>query len=221
MVPPSGLADTVTPPMVLPSGDLTVPLKSASAKAGTETRIAATAERVATIKPRRIGFSMILVGIARRAGFDRRRCVGRRGNGFDIGDDGVDLRRLEVIFEARHARRAVADDLAHDVGLAAERIHRQHRRILRAHQLWLGVTDAARLVEQPHAERRLIAAAARRLRCRGKRPKHKRQRYRPRAAAHAACLPAIFYSCGKPTRRPRYGASGEPSMRAVLTIQAR
>src|SRR5580704_4064042 len=211
MVPPSGLADTVTPPMALPSGDLMVPLNSASAKAGTETRMAATAVRVATIKPRRIGFSMVLVGVARRAGFDRRRRVGRRGNGFDIGDDGVDLGRLEVIFEARHARRAVADDFAHDVGLAAERVHRQYRRILRAHQLWLGVTDAARLVEQPHAERRLIAV--RRLRRRGKRPKHKRQRYRPRAAAHAAFLPAIFYSCGEPTPRPRYGASGEPSTR--------
>ena len=36
MVPPSGLADTVTPPMALPSDDLMVPLNSASAKAGTD-----------------------------------------------------------------------------------------------------------------------------------------------------------------------------------------
>src|SRR6202035_4794342 len=158
MVPPSGLADTVMPPMALPSDDWMVPLNSASAKAGTEIRIAATAVRLVTTKPRRMGFSIVLVGIARRSGFDRWRSVGRRGNGFDIGDDGVDLSRLEVIFEARHARRAVADRLAHDVGFAAERVHRQHRCVLRAHQLRLGVTDTARLVEQPHAEHRLIAA---------------------------------------------------------------
>src|SRR4029077_2117295 len=104
MVPPSGFADTVTPPMALPSDPLTVPLNSASAKAGSETAIAATAVRLATMRPRRMGSSIFLVGVARRAGLDRRRRVGRRGNGFDIGDDGVDLGRLEVIFEARHAR---------------------------------------------------------------------------------------------------------------------
>src|SRR5580704_17519864 len=124
MVPPSGLADPVMPPMALPSDDLMVPLSSASAKAGTDIEIAATAVRVVTITPRRMGFSRVLVGVARRAGFDGRRRAGRRGNGFDIGDDGVDLGGLEVIFEARHARRAVADHLAHDVGLAAERVHR-------------------------------------------------------------------------------------------------
>src|ERR1700728_2411030 len=110
MVPPSGLADTVAPPMALPSDDLIVPLNSASAKAGTATRIAAMAVRFVTIKPRRMAFSVFLVGVARRAGFHRRRRVGRRGNGFDIGDDGVDFGRLEVIFEGRHARRGVADE---------------------------------------------------------------------------------------------------------------
>src|ERR1700681_1418664 len=203
MVPPSGLADTVTPPMALPSDDLMVPLNSASAKAGTEIRSAPTAVRVGTTEPRRRWVSILLVGMRRRAGFDRRRSVGRCGNGFDIGDNGVDLGRLELIFEARHARRAVADRLAYDVGLAAERVHRQYRPILRAHQLRLGMTDAARLVEQPHAERRLIAAAVRRLRCRSNRPKQKPQRHRPRAAANASFLRAIFCSCGKPTPWPR------------------
>src|ERR1700722_16185075 len=106
MGPPPGLAHTGMPPMALPSDDLMVPLNSASAKAGTESRIAATAVRVVTIKPRRMGVSIFLIGITRRAGFDRGRSVGRRGNGFDIGDDGVDFGRFEVIFEARHARRA-------------------------------------------------------------------------------------------------------------------
>src|ERR1700730_11792080 len=98
MVPPSGFADTVTPPMALPSDDLMVPLNSASAKAGTEIRMAAMAVRFAMMRPRRMGFSIFLVGIARRAGFDGRRRVGRRGNGFDVGDDGVDVRRPEWIY---------------------------------------------------------------------------------------------------------------------------
>jgi hypothetical protein len=31
----------------------------------------------------------------------------------------------------------------------------------------------------------------------------------------------ILFLASKPTPRPRYGASGEPSARTVLTIQAR
>src|SRR6516225_6263967 len=119
MVPPLGLADTVTPPMALPSEDLTVPLNSASAKTGAAIRRAA-AETLARTRARawRMACSVLLVGVARRAGFGRSRCIGGRRNGLDIGDDGVDLGGLEVVLEARHAWRAVGDGLVHDVGFA-------------------------------------------------------------------------------------------------------
>src|SRR5271170_684293 len=134
MVAPSAFAETVTPPMASPAADLMVPLKSASAKAGAarQNEAAAATARFATTRPHalRIGFSMLmrligLAGATALAGFGRgRRC----GNCLDVGDDGVDLRRFELDLKTRHVRAAVADDVAHDLGLAAERRARQHRR---------------------------------------------------------------------------------------------
>src|SRR6185312_14063716 len=72
--------------------------------------------------------------------------------GFEIRDDRIDLCGLEMIFEAGHAGRAVADDLAHHRFLPAQRTARQFGTVERAHHLWLGVAYAARLIEQPHAE---------------------------------------------------------------------
>src|SRR6202043_731904 len=79
----------------------------------------------------------------------RRRGRIRRWHGFQIRDDRIDLGRLELKLEARHARGSGADELAHDVLLAAERVFRQDRPILSARDLRLGVADDAGLIEQP------------------------------------------------------------------------
>src|SRR3954468_173724 len=143
MVPPCGFADTMTPPIASPADDLMLPLRMASAAwAGAGAASSATAN---TLIPR-------IKDVLRMASLLR--CG--RGNGLEIGDDGVDLRRLEMMLEARHARRAIADHLAHDIVLPAERLARQRRAVQRARQLRLGVTDPARLIEQPHAEKLLV-----------------------------------------------------------------
>src|SRR6516225_4518096 len=120
MVPPSGLADTVTPPMALPSEDLTVPLNSASAKTGAAIRRAA-AETLAKTRARawRMAYSVFLeIGVV-RAGIDRSRRVAGSRNGLDIGGKRVDFGGLEMVLEARHVRRAVGNGVAYDVDLAA------------------------------------------------------------------------------------------------------
>src|SRR5579859_2680204 len=135
IVPPCGLAETVTPPMALPSADVTVPLSRPLAKAGAAAKMRASAVALARIRLRvgRIERLPLLIGAGRGAGLagGRRRRFGGRRNGFDVGDDGVDLGGLEGVFEARHARRAVADELTHGVGVAAKRVHRQLRAVLR------------------------------------------------------------------------------------------
>src|SRR5262249_23130443 len=81
---------------------------------------------------------------------------GRAGDGFEIGNDGIDLRGIEVILEAGHAWGTVADNLTHDAFLPGRGILREFRPIERARHLRLGVADAARLIEQPHAEKLLL-----------------------------------------------------------------
>src|SRR5215472_17108308 len=116
--------------MALPSGDLTEPLKSALAKAGAAARMSASAVALARtrLRVRRIERLPLLIGAGRGAGLagGRRRLSGRR-NGLDVRDDGVDLGGLVREFEARHARRAVADELAHGVSVAAECVQGQRR----------------------------------------------------------------------------------------------
>src|SRR4051812_12289680 len=60
-----------------------------------------------------------------------------RGNGLQIRRDRGDLFGLEVMAEAGHARRAVADHLAHHIFLAAERLAREGRAVERTRQLRL------------------------------------------------------------------------------------
>src|SRR5947207_5320109 len=76
-----------------------------------------------------------------------------RGNGFQVRGDSGDLCGLEVMPKARHARRAIADHLAHHVFLPAERLTRKGRTVERAGQLRLGVAHAARLIEESHADK--------------------------------------------------------------------
>src|SRR5262245_13019030 len=67
----------------------------------------------------------------------------RRGYGLEVRGDGRDLCGLEMMLEARHARGAVADHLAHHVFLPAERFARKRRTVERARQLRLGMAHAA------------------------------------------------------------------------------
>src|SRR5262245_52530514 len=71
----------------------------------------------------------------------------RRRQGFQVRYDGVDLRRLEIELEARHARRAVEDHLAYYLVAAASGFLRQRRTKGRGDDLRLEVADAARLGE--------------------------------------------------------------------------
>src|ERR1700730_1237568 len=73
---------------------------------------------------------------------------GRRGYGLDVLDDGVDLRRLEIVAGARHAGRAVADVFADKFFVAAQGFARQHRSVLPGSLLHHGVADTAGLAEQ-------------------------------------------------------------------------
>src|SRR5262249_41274258 len=108
--------------------------------------------RVLTLPP--VG----LIPSARRA-----RRSGRGGYRFQVRNDRFDLGGLEMVFEARHAGSAVADDLPHHRLLSAGRILRQFGTVERARHLRLGVADAARLVEQPHAQKLLVVEGAARL----------------------------------------------------------
>src|SRR5712691_7466523 len=126
MVAPSALAETVTPPILSPAADVMVPDRSASARTSAVDETSA-ATRVASEKPahfmKRLP-CMQLVGSARRRIWRHGR---RSRNGLQVGRDGGDLRLVELMLEARHARRAVGDHLAHHRFLSAARVLRQRR----------------------------------------------------------------------------------------------
>src|SRR5215813_8527137 len=75
------------------------------------------------------------------------RC-GLRRDGLDVLDDGADLRGLEVVAEARHARRAVADVFPDQLFVAAQGLARQYGSILPRSLLDYSVADAAGLAEK-------------------------------------------------------------------------
>src|SRR6266581_4676490 len=80
------------------------------------------------------------------------RFVRQHGNGSHIGDDCVDLRRLEVILERGHALGAVDDEGAHDLVVPGGRRLVQHRPVGLHAERRLQVADAARLREHLAAE---------------------------------------------------------------------
>src|SRR5689334_21685911 len=160
MVAPSAFAETVTPPSLSPAGPAIAPDRIASAAwAGTSiVVVASAATRPASLTPARVieclpvGLAVVLIGLAAFA-LGRRRRLGRaRRHGPEIGRDGGDLRLAEVVLEARHARRAVGDDLAHAVLVAARRFAREHRGELRRGELRLEMAYAAGLHEQGLSE---------------------------------------------------------------------
>src|SRR5262249_57504990 len=113
MVVPSALAETVTPPSFSPDAEVTVPLSRWSAACAAVARlIAATLAATSAGTPNRYAFMAFLLVFVRSTG-------GGRRDRLEIGDDRVDLAALEIVLEAGHARRAVADDAADDVVVAA------------------------------------------------------------------------------------------------------
>src|SRR5262249_56485615 len=96
---------------------------------------------VASRIPRALIMTLSPVGRLRSA--RRARRCGRGGYRFQVCNDRFDLRGLEMVFEARHAWGAVADDLSHHRLLSARRILRQFGTVERARHLRLGVADAA------------------------------------------------------------------------------
>src|SRR5262245_11739500 len=134
-----------------------VPLRMASAALAPAARLIAAptiAISVASKTLRRLVMTLSPVGLIRSA--RRARRSGRGGYRFQVRNDRFDLCGLEMVFEARHARGAVADDLPHHRLLSARRILRQFGTVERARHLRRGVADAAGLVAQPHA-RKLLA----------------------------------------------------------------
>src|SRR5260370_21830042 len=143
MVAPSGLAETVTPPIFSPAADVMAPLRMASAakagaKGGTRAVMRAAAMQADRVNRVVSSFEFLLIGAwaaagARRRGGGRR----RRRHGLEIGHDRVDLGRLEMNLEAGHARRAVGYHLAHHARVAALRVAGDHIPALHARQLQL------------------------------------------------------------------------------------
>src|SRR5216684_5883374 len=139
MVAPSALAETVTPASFSPAVDVIDPLSSASAACadiGTSA-VAANPAAAMAAKVKLFAYPLFacLMAFSLRGPIrSTRRWRGWTGrwHSFEVRDDRTDLSRLELKPEARHARRSGADELAHDVFLAVERILRQDRPILSA-----------------------------------------------------------------------------------------
>src|ERR1041385_717366 len=117
MVEPSAFAETVTPPSLSPDGPAIAPDRIASAAcAGTSIVVeASAASRPASLTPARVmerlpvSLAVVLIRVAAFALGRRRRLRRLRRHGLEIRRDGGDLRLAEMVFESRHARRAVGD----------------------------------------------------------------------------------------------------------------
>src|SRR5262249_8010807 len=73
---------------------------------------------------------------------------GRGGRyGFQIRNDGVDLRTLQIVLEPRHARGSLADETANDLVIAAGGFLRERRTIGAGVDRGRQMTDPARLRE--------------------------------------------------------------------------
>src|SRR3954462_303332 len=91
MVEPSRFADTVAPSSGLPAARIEPVSTGSAAKAES-----AIVESAKPAMSRFISISLLL------------------GDGADVGDDGVDLVWLQVVFERRHAAAAVRDESARE-----------------------------------------------------------------------------------------------------------
>src|ERR1700719_1080303 len=145
MVAPSALAETVTPASFSPAAEVIDPLSSASAACADIGMSAVAANAAAAMAAKVKLFACLMSSSLRVPIRSTRRWRGwiRCWHGFQVRDDRIDLGGLELELEAGHARGSGADELAHDVLLAVERILRQQRPILSARDLRLGVADDA------------------------------------------------------------------------------
>src|SRR5215472_11956345 len=116
MVPPSGLAETVTPPRFSPLDDLIDPLRLWSAAWAGATVVSASSASAPRLlnavlpNPRPFAFRMAFLRLVRRLLW--RLLWRRRRYRLEIGGDRVDLVRRVGQLEARHAGRAVRDEVA-------------------------------------------------------------------------------------------------------------
>src|SRR5439155_14549882 len=140
MVEPSSLAETVTPSSFWPDRAVIAPLSSGSAACAAVAASRDVAHARSKDWALLIGVSLFL------------RFVRRHGNGSHISDDCIDLSRLEVILERRHAVGAVDDEGAHDLVVPAGRGLVQHRPVGLDPERRLQVADAARLREDLASE---------------------------------------------------------------------
>src|SRR5262249_6339327 len=206
-VPPTGFADTVTPPSFSPAAEVIVPLRMASPAFAPAARLI-TAPMMAISVASRIPCARVMtlppVGLIRSA---RRACrSGRNGYGFQVRNDRFDWCGLDMIFEARHAGGAIADDLPHHRFLSARRILRQFGTVERARHLRLGVADAARLIEQPHAHKLLVVEGS--AACLLRRRALRRQRERDHPGTQSDCQPP--HRASSRHRRPFLAAFDRP-----------
>src|SRR5258708_16838345 len=120
MVAPAALAETVTPPSFSPAADAIDPLSRPSAACAVSGMnvVAANpaAAMAARVKPL-VGLKVIacFISFSLRVPIRstrRRRGWIRRWHGFQIRDDRIDLGRLELKPQARHAGGSGADELA-------------------------------------------------------------------------------------------------------------
>src|SRR5580698_3101595 len=154
------------------------------------------------------------VGAARNIGLTRcrRDRSGRDRDGFDVCSDGSYLIGSELMFEARHAWRAVANDLAHHVFFAAECGCRQYRPVLAGRDLWILVTKHTGLVEQPRAKSLLLRLANRLCqRCSRNEP----NQHQPRVVFHVVPPGVVFL---KLTRPPKPPEELQPTESATLPV---
>src|SRR5215467_10378395 len=150
MVEPSALADTVTPASFSPVAETTVPLSCWSAAGQATEVINPLVMTAATPNMKCLGFMELLLGAP-----DSSACAGAalasggRGGryGFQIRNDGVDLRTLQIVLEPRHARGSLADETANDLVIAAGGFLRERRTIGAGVDRGRQMTDPARLRE--------------------------------------------------------------------------
>src|SRR5215467_5034125 len=119
MVAPAFLADTCTPSSFWPEAEVIEPVRSWSAEAPPAAKPTMRPATLANNFPRisvmvRLSFKALMASLA-AAGRARGRSSSLDRYGSHIRNDGFDLLRLQEVFEGRHARRAICDELAHDV----------------------------------------------------------------------------------------------------------
>src|SRR5437588_2006082 len=150
---PAALAETVTPPKVSPAVFLIEPESTTSA---------APADRVSArphaAEAARIARCRLCCMVRSPEKFRGRSASAGRGCGggrrwlrqrLDEGGEGLDLLGLEIVFEARHPRRALGNVLADQAFIAAQRRLRQRRPVLpRRGELRAHMADHAMLREQ-------------------------------------------------------------------------